>query len=201
MRAALYVRCSTRDQHADVQLAPLIAYAERRGWEVRQFIDAAVSGRQCKRPGLDALLVAVRRREVDSVVITKLDRLFRSTRHLSALAAELEALGVHLVVIDQSIDTSTPAGKLLFNVLAAIGEFEADLIRERTLAGLDAARRRGKKLGRPKRVFNQRQVARVRRLRANGKSIRQIADLLEISKSMAHRIAKASHTGIGLRRP
>lgn len=201
MNAALYVRVSTREQHPDVQIEPLLAYAERRGWQAVQFIDHAVSGRQHKRPGLDALLASVRRREIDTVLITKLDRLFRSTRHLSSLAAELEALGVDLVVIDQSIDTSTPAGKLLFNVLAAIAEFEGDLIRERTLAGLDAARRRGKKLGRPKRVFDQRLVERVQRLRAHGKSIRQIADLLDVSKSMAHRIVNASQARIGARRP
>ena len=129
---------------------------------------------------------------MDTVVITKLDRLFRSTRHLSALAAELEALGVDLFVIDQAIDTSTPAGKLLFNVLAAIAEFEGDLIRERTLAGLDAARRRGKKLGRPKRVFDQRQVRRARRLRASGRSVRSIAELLGVSKSMAQRMLTES---------
>ena len=191
MKAALYARCSTREQHPEVQLTPLLAYAERRGWEVQQFIDHAVSGRCSRRPGLDALLEAVRSRKVDAIAITKLDRLFRSTRHLSALAAELEALRVDLVVIDQSIDTSTPAGKLLFNVLAAIGEFEGDLIRERTLAGLDAARRRGKKLGRPKRVFDQHQVRRAQRLRASGKSIREVAAILGISRSMAHRLVRA----------
>jgi len=91
-----------------------------------------------------------RRRRFDVLAITKLDRLARSVRHLTTLAAELEALGVGLVVLDQAIDTTTPAGRLLFNVLGSIAEFERDLIRERTTAGLAAARRRGATLGRPR---------------------------------------------------
>ena len=113
-------------------------------------MDAGHSGRKDSRPGLDALLAAVRRGEVGAVVVTRMDRLFRSTRHLTAASAEFEALGVHLVVTEQAVDTSSPVGRLLFNVLAAIGEFELDLIRERTRAGLRAARKRGRRLGRPK---------------------------------------------------
>ena len=90
------------------------------------------------------MLEAARRRAVDAVVVTKLDRLARSVRHLTQVAGELEALGVDLIVLDQGLDTSTPAGRLLFNVLGAIAEFEGDLIRDRTRAGLAAARRRGK---------------------------------------------------------
>ncbi len=91
------------------------------------------------------MMAKAKRRAFDAVAVVRLDRLARSTRHLTQLAAELEALGVDLIVVDQGIDTSTPAGRLLFNVLAAIGEFELDLIRERTKAGLAAARRRGKR--------------------------------------------------------
>ncbi len=116
----------------------------------------------------------------------KLDRLARSVRHLTTLAAELEALGVDLVVVDQSIDTSTPSGRLLFHVLASIGEFERDLIRERTVAGLAAARRRGRKLGRPRRI-DARTRARVLRLRKAGRSIREIAATLGVGRGTVGR--------------
>jgi DNA invertase Pin-like site-specific DNA recombinase len=124
------------------------------------------------------------------VVCVKLDRLARSVRHLTALAAELQALGVDLVVLDQSIDTGTPTGRLLFHVLGAIAEFEADLIRDRTRAGLAAARRRGRHPGRP-RALDARMHKRVERLRASGHSIRAIAGTLEVSKSVVARAVKA----------
>ncbi len=95
-----------------------------------------------------ALVEAARRRDVTAVVVTKLDCLARSVRHLTTIAAELEALGVDLIVLDQQIDTSTPAGRILFNMLAAIGEFERDLIVERTKDGIAPARRRGRHPGR-----------------------------------------------------
>src|SRR5262245_34891132 len=149
MRAAIYARVSTTEQCVDAQLDALRIYCERRGAECVEFVDHGVSGSRDRRPQLDALLQGARRREIDAIAITKLDRLARSTRHLLTVAAELEALHVDLVVLDQSIDTSTPSGRLLFTMLAGIAEFERDLIRERTLAGLCAARKRGTKLGRP----------------------------------------------------
>jgi Resolvase, N terminal domain len=109
-----------------------------------------VSGAKERRPTLDAMLGAVRARKVDVVAVVKLDRLARSTRHLVTLAAELEALRVDLVVLDQAIDTTTPAGRLLFHVLASIAEFERDLIRDRVLAGMRRARAQGRRLGRPR---------------------------------------------------
>ncbi len=149
-------------------------------------MDHGVSGRKDRREALDRLAPAVRRREVDAVAVTKLDRLARSVRHLTNLAAELEALGVDLVVLDQGIDTSTPTGRLLFNVLAAIGEFEGDLIRERTKAGLAAARRRGRHPGRP-RALDARQVARARRMASSGRSVRDVAKVLGCSPNTVHR--------------
>jgi DNA invertase Pin-like site-specific DNA recombinase len=124
------------------------------------------------------------------VVITKLDRLARSTRHLCELAETFHALDVDLVVLDQAIDTSTVSGKLLFDVLAAVAEFEAGLIRERTLAGLAAARRRGKRLGRPKAKRDSSLRARVRRLRQAGRSLSEVASLLGVSKSMAAKLER-----------
>ena len=132
-----------------------------------------MSGAQERRQGLDALLAAVRTRKVDVVVIVKLDRLARSTRHLVTLVAELEALKVDLVVLDQAIDTTTPAGRLLFHMLAAIAEFERDLIRERVIAGVRRARALGKHLGRPQ--VHQVDVVRALALRAEGWSLRAVA--------------------------
>ena len=186
-RVGLYARCSTNDQHPEAQLHALRSYAEARGLEVvNEYVDAGVSGARDRRPALDRLLADARRRRLDAVACVKLDRLARSVRHLTTLAAELEALDVDLIVVDQSIDTSTPAGRLLFNVLGAIGEFEADLIRERTRAGLEAARRRGKKLGRPRRI-DARARARVIRLRKAGRSIREIAATLGVGRGTIER--------------
>jgi DNA invertase Pin-like site-specific DNA recombinase len=150
-----------------------------------------VSGRKDQRPALDELMAAVRKREIKTIVAVKLDRLARSVRHLTNLVAELEALGVDLVVVDQSIDTGTPAGKLLFHVLAAIGEFERDLIVERTKAGVAAARRRGRVPGRP-RVLEADQVARAKVLASNGSSIRRIAEMLGCSRATVHRAVRGA---------
>ena len=149
-RAALYVRVSTKEQHPEAQLGPLREYAESRGFDVvGEFVDHGISGAKNSRPALDSMLAAARRRDLDVIVIAKLDRLARSVRHLVNVAEELQALGVDLVVRDQAIDTSTPTGRLLFHVLGSIAEFERDLIRERTQAGLELARKRGKRFGRP----------------------------------------------------
>src|SRR5262245_6076065 len=133
-RAALYARVSTSDQTPATQLEALRAFGTARGWRTAEYVDHGVSGAKERRPGLDGLLAAVRARRVDVVACVKLDRLARSTRHLVTLAADLEALGVDLVVLDQAIDTTTPSGRLMFHVLAAIAEFERDLIRDRVVA-------------------------------------------------------------------
>jgi DNA invertase Pin-like site-specific DNA recombinase len=187
MRLALYARVSTVGQRLEPQLDALRAYAGRRSVaEVREYLDHGQSGRRDSRPALDALLQAVMRREVDAVVITKLDRLARSVRHLCELADTFKRLDVDLVVLDQAIDTSTASGRLLFGVLATVAAFEADLLRERTVAGLAAARRRGRHPGRPE-VLDADQRARVARLAAAGRSQREIAALLEVSKTSVQR--------------
>jgi DNA invertase Pin-like site-specific DNA recombinase len=168
----LYSRVSTGDQSPANQLAPLRTYAEARGWKAVEYVDHGVSGARERRPALDAMLTAARARRIDAVVCTKLDRLARSTRHLVAMAAELEALGVHLVVVDQAIDTTTPTGRLLFTVLAAISEFERDLIRERVAAGIRRAKASGIRIGRPrKHDVDPDEVA---GLRASGLSLSEI---------------------------
>ncbi|HTF34957.1 MAG TPA: recombinase family protein [Myxococcota bacterium] len=188
-RVVFYARVSTLEQHIDPQLHALRQYATARELEVvGEYVDHGVSGAKDRRPALDKLLADARRRRFDVLAITKLDRLARSVRHLTTLAAELEALGVDLVVLDQAIDTSTPSGRFLFNTLGAVAELERDLIRERVLAGLAAAKRRGAKLGRPRVDLDGERVARLCRA---GKSIRAIAGMLGVSKdAVAREIAR-----------
>jgi DNA invertase Pin-like site-specific DNA recombinase len=131
------------------------------------------------------MLTAARARRLDVVLITKLDRLARSTRHLVGLAAELEALGVDLVVTDQAIDTTTPAGRLLFHMLAAIAEFERDLIRERVIAGMRRARAQGRRVGRPPMYRVDTPAA--RDLLAAGMSLRGAARRLGVHPSAVRR--------------
>ena len=112
-RVALYARVSTADQTVDPQVDVLREYARNRGRTVvEEYLDEGISGARDRRPALDRLMADARRRRFDLLAIVKLDRLARSVRHLTALAAELDALGVDLVVLDQAIDTSTPAGKV-----------------------------------------------------------------------------------------
>lgn len=177
-RAALYARVSTTGQTAENQLVALRSFATAREWTVTEFVDPAQSGAKERRPKLDALLAAVRARQVDVVACVKLDRLARSVHHLVALVQEFQALGVDLVVLDQAIDTTTPSGRLLFYVLAAISEFERDLIRDRVLAGLKRAKAQGVRLGRPRSPVD---IGRVLALRAERKSLRAIGRCLGVS--------------------
>ncbi len=181
MRVAIYARVSTTDQKPENQLHALREYAKARGLElVEEYVDRGISGAASSRPALDAMLADAQRRSFDAVACVKLDRLARSVRHLTALAAEFEALGVGLIVLDQAIDTTTPSGRLLFNVLGSIAEFERDLIRERTVAGLETAKRKGKRLGRPP-VFVP--LTKARALIDGGLSVAATAQELGVARS------------------
>jgi len=185
MTIALYARVSTSDQHPEIQLHALRQYAAARGVEAEEYVDTGVSGAKDRRPALDRLLADARRRRVSAVVVAKLDRLARSVRHLTTLAAELAALGVDLVVLDQSIDTGTPSGRLLFHVLGSIAEFERDLIRERTAAGMRAARRRGKRIGRPEIVIDRMTLLRGVR---EGATVSVLARRLGVSRGTVRKL-------------
>jgi DNA invertase Pin-like site-specific DNA recombinase len=185
MRIATYLRVSTKSQDVEPQRVRLEAFAADRGWTVGgEFVDIA-SGRQDSRAHLQAMMRAARRGEFQGVLCIRLDRLARSTRHLCQIAEELEAAGVALVAADQHFDTTTAAGKLLYGVLATVAQFEADLIRERTLDGLAIARRKGVRIGRPPALARD-QLARARRLRDSGRTLREIADLLDVAPSTVH---------------
>jgi DNA invertase Pin-like site-specific DNA recombinase len=153
MRAAVYMRVSTDDQTVENQRLALRRHASARGWTVaREYADAGISGARASRPALDRMLKDAAAGRFDVVMVAKLDRLGRSVRHLHDVAAVLQTRGVALVSVGDGFDLSTANGRLLFNVLASIAEFERELIAERTRAGHARARSEGKRIGGRKRI-------------------------------------------------
>jgi putative DNA-invertase from lambdoid prophage Rac len=146
----VYARVSTLDQEPENQLQELRRYLQARGWPAVEYVDRGVSGAKDRRPALDQLIADARRRRLDVLVCWRLDRLGRNLKHLITLLEELQALGVAFVSLAEGIDATTPAGKLQMHILGAIAEFERERIRERVLAGLERAKRDGKRLGRPR---------------------------------------------------
>lgn len=185
-RVALYARVSTnKDQSVDTQLFALRDWAVSRGHEVvAEYTDEGISGAKSrdKRPALDAMMKDASRGKFDMVAATALDRLGRSLQHLVGMVAELDALRVGLFVQNMALDTSTPVGRLMFNMVGAFAEFERGLIRERTLLGLERARRRGSRLGRPK---------------VGPTTERQIVALLE-AKTPVNRIVRQMGVGVSV---
>ena len=154
MKAAIYARVSTIDQEPENQLQELRRYVAARGWTAVEYVDRGVSGAKERRPALDEMLAAARRRKVDVVVCWRLDRLGRSLKHLITLLDELQSLGVAFVSLAEGIDATTPAGKLQMHILAAISEFERSRIVERVRAGLARRAAQGKPLGRPRETIS-----------------------------------------------
>ena len=172
-RAAIYVRVSTTDQNTALQLDEAKRMAEARGWSIAlTFEDVGISGSKDRRPGLDALLAAARRRQFDVLLVWKADRLFRSVHHMVATLNDLAALRIDFASCTEPFDTSTPTGKLLLHICAAFAQFERDVIIERTVAGIAAARRRGTRIGRPRKRVD---VERARELMALHQSLRLVA--------------------------
>ncbi len=151
MRAAIYARVSTTNgQDPGMQTRELREYCQRRGWEIEgEYVDAGVSGAKERRPQLDALLVACRKRRMDAVVVYRYDRFARSLRQLVNALEEFRSLGIEFISLHEGVDTSTPNGRLVFGIFASIAEFERELIRDRVKSGIAAARSKGKRLGRP----------------------------------------------------
>ncbi len=187
MRAALYARVSTSNngQSPEMQLRELREYCGRRGWQLAgEYVDIGISGAKEKRPQLDRLLGDANRRRFDAVVVWKFDRFARSVSHLLRALENFQALGIEFVSLTEGVDTSTPAGKMVFTVLGAVAELERSLICERVRAGLRNARAKGKRLGRPKTVVD---VARIAALRKKGRSWRKIARVMQCSARTARR--------------
>lgn len=174
--AGIYVRVSTGDQNTGMQESELLEYCQRRGWESILYRDRGQSGAKQDRPALNSLLSDLRKRKVDVILVWSLDRLARSLKQLLTISEECRSLGVDLVAVRQSIDTTLPAGRLMFQVLGAIGEFERELLRERVKAGMAQARRAGKRIGRPAlRHFGPGELERIRTLSGQGASVRKLA--------------------------
>src|ERR1700723_2534767 len=150
MRIATYSRVSTLNQDTDMQTRELREYCTRRGWVlVHEYVDHGVSGAKESRPALNALMIDARRRKFDAVAVWKFDRMARSVAHLLRVLDEFRSLGIDFSSLSESIDTSTPTGKMVFTVLASVAELERSLISERVRAGLRNAKARGTRLGRP----------------------------------------------------
>jgi DNA invertase Pin-like site-specific DNA recombinase len=195
-KAAIYVRVSTLEQDTDLQETELRQYVESRGWECVVYRDKGQSGAKNDRPALNQMLNDLRRRKFDVVVVWKLDRLARSLKQLLTIGEECRSLGVDLVSLRQNIDTTLPAGRLTFQILGAVAEFERELLRERVKAGMAQARRSGKHCGRPAlRKFQPTDIETMRRLRSEGGSVRKLAKDFETSQWMVARITSSSAAG------
>lgn len=185
-RVGIYARVSTKDQTAENQLLDLRKYCEARGWQiVAECVDNGISGTKDDRPQLKAVMELARKRKIDVLLTWRLDRVSRSMAHLSRTLEELNALGVDFVSYGESIDTTTPQGKLFYHISGAFAEFERALIVERVLSGLRRAKAHGKRLGRPQVVRDNTEAL---SLKDGGLSVRAIAFKLGTSKSAVSRM-------------
>ena len=190
-RAAIYVRVSTDRQTVENQLRELRQIAERRGWEVvKEYDDAGISGSKGRndRPGLDEMLKDAQRRRFDVVMAWAIDRLGRSLIDLLGTIQQLETCGVDLYLDQQAIDTTTPTGRLMFQITGAFAEFERSMIRQRIRAGLRRALEAGKQLGRPK--INSALEKRIQSQLRAGKGMLAIARECKVGTGTVQRIAR-----------
>lgn len=187
MRAAIYARVSTNNgQDPTMQTRELVEYCQRRGWQLAgEYVDIGISGTKERRPELDRMMADAHRRRFDVVAVWKFDRFARSVSHLLRALETFRALGIEFVSLNEQVDTSTPMGKMVFTVLAAVAELERGLIVERVKAGLRNARAKGKRLGRPKAIVD---TSRIANLRTRGCSWRTIARQVGCSARTARRI-------------
>ncbi len=187
---ALYARVGLPDgQDTESQLSVLREYARKRNWTIcREYVDRGIFGQRDGRPALDTLVKDALKREFDVVLVWRLDRFARSTRHLISSLEMFQAVKLDFASYQEDIDTSAPAGKAILNVLSAVGEMEARIIRERVKMGLRRVVKEGKKLGRPETRID---LDTAKKLQKEGKSIRQIAAELKVHPATLHRKLKA----------
>ena len=192
-RVAIYARVSTDFQSCDNQLQELRAVADRNGWVVvEEFVDHGISGSKGRdqRPSFDALLKASMRKDFDIVMAWSVDRLGRSLQHLVGFLGEIHAKGVDLYLHQQGLDTTTPAGKAMFQMLGAFSEFERAMIRDRVKAGLARARANGRVGGRPR--VSAKVSKAILDKHATGLSLRKIAKQVGVGVSTVQRTLKAA---------
>jgi len=187
-RAAVYARVSTTGQGQDVglQLEELRQVAQQRGWViVEEFVDEGVSGAKTSRPGLDRMLAEAQAGRFDVLAVWKLDRLGRSLPHLLQVLDQLTGWGIAFVSVrDVGIDTTTPTGRLLLQLLGAFAEFERSLIRERVIAGVKRAQAAGKHCGRPRVEMDLRPAV---ALLEQGRGLREVAEILNVNRNTLRR--------------
>jgi DNA invertase Pin-like site-specific DNA recombinase len=190
---AIYTRVSTLDQKPKMQEQEVVQYVRRRGWDVyKVYTDQGVSGAKERRPALDAMLDDCRRGRIDVVAVWKFDRFARSLRQLLNALELFRELEIDFVSCTEAIDTSLATGRVMFQVLGAVAEFERSLTGERVRAGLQHARSQGKRLGRPpRRVLSSKEVAELRKERSQRHTpFRTLAMHYGVSVWTAHRLSR-----------
>jgi len=188
LKAARYIRVSRSDQRPDLQADETAEFCARRGWTFETYQDLGFSGSSAKRPELTRLLADAHQRRFHIVLVWKADRLFRSLSQMVTTLETLAALKISFVSVTEPFDTTTPSGVLLLQMVAAMAEFERSIIRERTRAGVAAARARGKHIGRPVVAWEER---RARAMLAEGRSVVATAKALHMSASTLARRLRA----------
>jgi len=180
-RIAIYARVSTAEQQTlPMQISAMREYAERRGWTVTASIEDIGSGAK-QRPKRQELITLAKRRQIDVILVWRLDRWGRSVTDLIGTLQELSAIGVGFVSITESIDLATPSGRALVGMLAVFAEFERDLLKERVSAGIAAAKKRGKRFGRP--ATARAKSEKIEELHSQGLNKSQISRRLGIARS------------------
>jgi len=181
---ALYARVSTEGQDPEVQLVALRAHAAQRGWQVVEFVDRGVSGTKKRRPALDRLMKATWAGEFQIVLVWRFDRFARSVKHLVAALETFRSLHIGFVSLQEQLDTSTPIGQAMFTIIGAMAQLERDIIRERVKAGLEPAKARGVRLGRPRVLLIAHELV---SLRGQGLSVGEIARRFKCSRATVRR--------------
>lgn len=187
MKVAIYVRVSRGDLNPENQKLQLVEYAKQKGW-VYEVFEEIESSRKT-RPIKENILMGIRKGQYDGVLIYKLDRWARSLQELIMNVTEITHRGKQFIVLTQPFDTTSPAGMLMMQILGAFAEFEREIIRERTIAGLNRARAQGKKLGRPEGHTGKNKPTEeaVSLLLSQGKTDREIAEMLDASRYMTQK--------------
>jgi DNA invertase Pin-like site-specific DNA recombinase len=186
-RVAIYARVSTTNhgQDAGMQTREMRQFTGARRWTLAdEYVDAGISGAKDSRPELNRLMADAHKRKFDVVVVWKFDRFARSVSHLLRALETFNALGIAFVSLSEQMDTTTPAGKMVFTVLGAVAELERSLIAERVRAGLRNAKAKGKTLGRPRVAVD---AARIARLRSQGHTMKDIAAEMGCSVGLIHK--------------
>jgi DNA invertase Pin-like site-specific DNA recombinase len=190
-KVARYIRVSRTDQNPQLQADETQRLIEHRGWALTAtYLDHSISGPKDVRPEFAKMMAAAGRGEFTILLVWRSDRLFRSLRHMVATLKELSGLNVDFVSATEAFDSTTPQGKLLFPMARAFVDLERGVLVERTRAGLDAARRRGIRIGRPRVHVD---LERAIKLRAAGKSLRETARILGVGAATLHRALGARH--------